>query len=45
MGVTKTIIQEGNGPSPQQGQTVTMEYTGWIKDTSKPNNKGSQYVN
>ncbi|KAF5657939.1 peptidylprolyl isomerase [Fusarium heterosporum] len=43
MGVTKTIIKEGDGPSPQNGQTVTMEYTGWIKDTSKPENKGNQF--
>ena len=25
MGVQKTIISEGNGPSPQQGDKVTME--------------------
>ncbi|KAM0350091.1 hypothetical protein ACHAPU_003254 [Fusarium lateritium] len=43
MGVEKTIIKEGDGPSPQNGQTVTMEYTGWIKDESKPENKGKQF--
>lgn len=42
MGVTKTTISEGNGPSPVKGQTVTMEYTGWVKDASKPDNKGAQ---
>ncbi|MDB5910553.1 MAG: peptidylprolyl isomerase [Massilia sp.] len=42
MGVTKTVIQEGNGPVPQKGQKVTIEYTGWLKDTSKPDNKGTQ---
>jgi len=26
MGVQKTVISEGNGPSPQQGDKVTMEY-------------------
>jgi FK506-binding protein 1 len=26
MGVQKTIISEGNGPSPKQGDRVTMEY-------------------
>lgn len=44
MGVTKTIIKEGNGPSPKNGDKVTMEYTGWLKDPSKENQKGKQYV-
>lgn len=44
MGVTKTIIKEGNGPKPSAGQKVTMEYTGWLKDESRPENKGSQYA-
>lgn len=42
MGVTKTITQQGTGPSPQVGQTVVIEYTGFLKDTSKPDNKGAQ---
>lgn len=44
MGVTKTILQEGSGPQPTPRQTVTIEYTGWLKDTSKPDNKGNKYV-
>lgn len=44
MGVSKTIISEGNGPTPTVGQNVTIEYTGWLKDESKPDNKGSQYA-
>lgn len=44
MGVTKTTHQEGTGPQPQVGQTVTIEYTGFLKDSSKPDNKGKQYV-
>jgi FK506-binding protein 1 len=44
MGVTKTILQEGNGPIPKVGDKVTIEYTGYLKDTSKPDNKGTQYV-
>lgn len=44
MGVTKTTHQEGTGAQPTPGQTVTIEYTGFLKDTSKPNNKGKQYV-
>lgn len=42
MGVTKTILKEGNGPIPQAGDKVTIEYTGYLKDTSKPDNKGEQ---
>jgi FK506-binding protein 1 len=41
MGVQKTILQEGNGPSPNKGDTVTMEYTGWLK--TKDNQKGNQF--
>ena len=40
--MTKTTIQEGNGPVAVKGQKVSIEYTGWVKDTSKPNNKGDQ---
>ncbi|KAL8381515.1 hypothetical protein RB595_005670 [Gaeumannomyces hyphopodioides] len=43
MGVTKTTHVEGTGAQPKSGQTVTIEYTGFLKDTSKPNNKGSQF--
>jgi FKBP-type peptidyl-prolyl cis-trans isomerase len=44
MAVTKTILKEGNGSVPNVDDTVTMEYTGYLKDTSKPDNKGAQYV-
>ena len=45
MGVEKTLISEGDGTTkPQKGDTVSMEYTGWLHDTSKPDNKGKQYV-
>lgn len=44
MGVEKTILEEGSGPQPQPGQLVVMGYTGWLKDTSKPDNKGKKYV-
>ncbi|QUC23951.1 uncharacterized protein UV8b_08192 [Ustilaginoidea virens] len=43
MGVSKTVIKEGTGETPVKGQTVTIEYTGWLKDESKPNNKGKQF--
>ena len=42
MGVTKTIITEGTGAMPVAGQNVIIEYTGWLKDTSKPDQKGKQ---
>lgn len=42
MGVTKTVLKEGSGAIPTPGQTVTIEYTGWLKDTSKPDNKGEK---
>ncbi|KAF7910546.1 hypothetical protein EAE99_011164 [Botrytis elliptica] len=47
MGVTKHIIKEGSGETPTNGQTVTIEYTGWLKDTSKGDTleaqKGNQF--
>lgn len=40
MGVEKTITKEGTGVKPNPGQTITMQYTGWI---SKENwKKGDQ---
>jgi len=44
MGVTKTINQEGTGAIPSAGQKVTIEYTGYLKDPSKPGNKGDKFV-
>lgn len=44
MGVTKTILAEGNGPIPKKGDSVTIEYTGYLKDPSKPDQKGDKYV-
>jgi len=43
MGVTKTTHTEGTGATPVKGDKVTIEYTGWLKDTSKPDNKGQQF--
>lgn len=42
MSVTVTHLQEGSGESPLQGDTIVMHYTGWLKDTSKPDNKGDK---
>lgn len=45
MGVQKQTLSPGNGVDfPKKNDTVTMEYTGWLYDPSKPDNKGSQYV-
>ncbi|ATY67371.1 peptidyl-prolyl cis-trans isomerase [Cordyceps militaris CM01] len=43
MGVSKTTIKSGSGVQPKPGQTVVIEYTGWLKDTSKPDNKGNKF--
>lgn len=42
MGVTKTTTQEGTGAQPQQGQVVTIEYTGYLKNAD--GSKGKVYV-
>lgn len=45
MGVQKQTLSAGNGVDfPKKNDTVTMEYTGWLYDASKPDNKGTQYV-
>lgn len=44
MAVTKTIYAPGvETQQPKAGDMVTMEYTGWLKDTSKPDNKGGEF--
>ncbi|UNI22945.1 Peptidylprolyl isomerase [Purpureocillium takamizusanense] len=43
MGVSKTTIKAGSGDQPVNGNTVTIEYTGWLKDPSKPDSKGDQF--
>jgi FK506-binding protein 1 len=35
MGVQKTILKEGTGEIPKAGDTVTIQYTGWLKDATK----------
>lgn len=42
MGVTKTTTQEGTGAQPQKQQTVTIEYTGYLKKAD--GSKGTVYV-
>ncbi|KAF1353861.1 hypothetical protein BDV97DRAFT_375725 [Delphinella strobiligena] len=44
MGVTKKVLSQGNGSDkPKAGDNVSMVYTGWLEDTSKPENKGLQF--
>ncbi|KAK4644317.1 FK506-binding protein 1B [Podospora bellae-mahoneyi] len=43
MGVTRITHVHGSGPSPAPGQTVVIEYTGWLKDASQPENKGQEF--
>jgi len=41
MGVTKTTTTPGTGDRPTIGQKVTIEYTGYLKDSAQPGNKGA----
>jgi len=44
MSLEKAVISEGDGKTyPRTGDTITMEYTGYLFDSSKPNNRGSQF--
>lgn len=44
MGVNKITHVAGTGPQPEAGQTVIIEYTGWLKDSSQADGKGAEYV-
>ncbi|HEY9028373.1 MAG TPA: FKBP-type peptidyl-prolyl cis-trans isomerase [Burkholderiaceae bacterium] len=35
--------QTGDGPVAQAGQMVTVHYTGWLSDPSKPNGRGQKF--
>ncbi|EHY58990.1 hypothetical protein HRR83_001748 [Exophiala dermatitidis] len=40
----KRLLSEGNNVDyPQVGDEVTIEYTGWLYDASKPDFKGTQF--
>jgi len=52
MGVVKELLHEGqsvkdsNGNelnSPKKSQDIAMEYTGWLYDATKPENKGKEF--
>ena len=40
---TKTDLVFGGGAEAASGNTVTVNYTGWFFDASKPNEKGAQF--
>lgn len=47
MGVTKTLLREGNGVDiPKKGDTVAIHYTGCLHDPSSADNHymGKKYV-
>ncbi len=45
MGVTKQVLQEGNKTDyPKPGDTVCIEYTGYLYDNAKPDKKGTRWV-
>src|ERR1700745_2512359 len=38
-GLEYEIIKEGNGTSPQKGNTVIVHYTGWLNENDNPGQK------
>jgi FKBP-type peptidyl-prolyl cis-trans isomerase FkpA len=40
---TQTDLVIGTGAAASNGNRVTVSYTGWLYDTSKPSGKGSQF--
>jgi FKBP-type peptidyl-prolyl cis-trans isomerase FkpA len=38
-----TDLREGTGATSTQGRTVTVAYTGWLYDPTKPESKGAQF--
>jgi FKBP-type peptidyl-prolyl cis-trans isomerase FkpA len=40
---TKTDLVVGTGATAAAGQIVSVNYTGWLFDAGKPDNKGAQF--
>ena len=43
---TQLVTQDsrvGTGPDAQRGRTVTVHYTGWLYDASRPDSKGPKF--
>lgn len=38
-----TDLVEGTGPPARRGARLTVHYTGWLYDSSRPDNKGKQF--
>jgi len=44
MSLQKELIKEGDNTNyPKKGDQVTMEYTGWLYDSSAEKNRGKQF--
>ena len=39
----QTDLAQGNGPAARRGARLTVHYTGWLYDASRPDNKGKQF--
>ena len=40
---SQTDLVEGSGPAARRGARLTVHYTGWLFDASRPDNKGKQF--
>ena len=40
---TETDLVVGTGAEATTGKSITVDYTGWLYDTSKPDGKGTQF--
>ena len=38
-----TDLAEGTGPAARRGATLTVHYSGWLYDASRPESKGKQF--
>lgn len=38
-----TDLVPGTGPEARRGSRLTVHYTGWLYDSSRPDNKGKQF--
>jgi FKBP-type peptidyl-prolyl cis-trans isomerase len=39
----KTDVKQGSGPEAAAGKTAVVQYTGWLYDPAKPDNKGTKF--
>ena len=40
---SRTDLREGTGATAMPGRTLTVSYTGWLYDPTKPESKGTQF--